>query len=118
MKAWMAATGITVVLVSGCGPSTSDNDQAIALVKLDVVLDFRDPDSATFQNIHIPQDYTGDKDIRVCGSVNAKNAYGAYVGYERFYGIVEKQGSTLKLKFTSRQTEAEKSRTWFYYPCK
>jgi hypothetical protein len=39
-----------------------------------------DPDSAEFRDLRV----STDKSI-VCGSVNAKNKFGGYVGFRRFY---------------------------------
>lgn len=42
---------------------------------------FKDPESAKFRNLFI-----SDKGVTtLCGEVNAKNSYGAYVGFRRFY---------------------------------
>ncbi|MBQ4854060.1 hypothetical protein IMW82_05180 [Rhodanobacter sp. B2A1Ga4] len=40
----------------------------------------KDPDSVKLKNVRISKD-------NVCGEVNAKNSYGAYVGYTTFYGM-------------------------------
>ncbi|ATS38430.1 MULTISPECIES: hypothetical protein [Xanthomonas] len=37
-----------------------------------------DPDSAKFRKVRL-------QGMNVCGEINGKNAYGAYVGYKRFY---------------------------------
>ncbi len=50
-----------------------------------------DPDSLKFRDIHA-SDVTrtnGKKVRRVCGEVNGKNAYGGYVGYTFFGGIMK-----------------------------
>lgn len=44
----------------------------------------KDADSAKFRNVRIGTDSTGMK--LVCGEVNAKNGFGAYVGFVAFYG--------------------------------
>jgi len=41
----------------------------------------KDPDSATFQDVHF---YSGGGVPVTCGEVNAKNGFGGYTGYERF----------------------------------
>ncbi len=43
----------------------------------------KDPDSAKFRNWAAYEVSNGDR--IVCGEVNAKNSYGAYVGFDPFY---------------------------------
>jgi hypothetical protein len=46
----------------------------------------RDPDSARFRNLRkVRSDF--EQGWKVCGEVNAKNAYGGYVGYTSFVYI-------------------------------
>lgn len=45
-----------------------------------VAAQLRDPSSAQFRNLAYHSGF-------VCGEVNGKNAYGAYEGFVRFYGI-------------------------------
>lgn len=45
---------------------------------------FRDPDSVRFRDMGIYQKYNSELKY-ICGEVNAKNGYGAYVGYKSFY---------------------------------
>lgn len=42
----------------------------------------KDPDSAQFRNVHIGIDILGNK--KVCGEINAKNAFGGYTGFTPF----------------------------------
>lgn len=44
--------------------------------------DLRDPDSARFRDVRVYLTETGAQ--VVCGEINGKNAYGAYVGYRGF----------------------------------
>ena len=57
----------------------------MAAVKSSVTANFKDPDSAKFRNVKVLVD--GDSRT-VCGEVNAKNSYGAYVGYTKFYATL------------------------------
>jgi len=43
---------------------------------------FFDPDSVEFRNVNF------DNGILMCGEVNGKNRYGAYVGFKKFYVVV------------------------------
>lgn len=52
----------------------------IASVKTFVANSLKDPESARFRSVKVKWE-------NVCGEVNAKNSYGGYVGYRRFYAI-------------------------------
>lgn len=52
----------------------------VIAVKMFVSNSLKDPDSAKFRSVKV-------KWGNVCGEVNAKNSYGGYVGYRRFYAI-------------------------------
>lgn len=51
----------------------------------------KDADSAKFKDIQYKAGETPGA-WTMCGSVNAKNAYGGYAGFERFAGFVAKDG--------------------------
>jgi len=48
----------------------------------------KDPESAQFRNLYT-KSWTGkaSPDDAVCGEVNAKNSYGGYTGFTRFYQV-------------------------------
>jgi hypothetical protein len=83
-------------------------DRSMEAVKRSVTHDFYDPESAQFRSLDVhssamplrlrvgavllgqePLKYLSEvptpKDFRGCGEVNAKNKFGAYVGYRRFH---------------------------------
>lgn len=64
-------------VVAACGASA--DEKAIDAVQQHVVENFKDPSSATFRNVKV-------SDGTVCGEVNGKNSYGAYSGFDKFYG--------------------------------
>ena len=53
----------------------------LARVKAQVTRQFKDPGSAQYRNLFI----SGNSLRVLCGEVNAKNSYGAYIGFNRFY---------------------------------
>lgn len=73
MKKYIAMVLLSVVL-AGCNGTESSAKEAVKQI-------LNDPSSAQFKNI-----YTSSYDGKpaACGEVNAKNAFGAYVGYKRF----------------------------------
>lgn len=71
MRLLLAA--LTLIVVSGC-----DKFDPFGEVKARVAGQLKDPDSAKFRDL----ERIGKA---VCGEVNAKNSYGGYIGYQRFY---------------------------------
>lgn len=63
-------------------PSAPPTDEAISNVKAMVEAKLRDPYSAQWRNLRAFQHTDGS--LIVCGEVNAKNAYGGYVGFDGF----------------------------------
>jgi hypothetical protein len=82
MKAVVAA-GL-VVAASGCDTHGAAEEAVRAQLK--------DGDSAKFRNLYVKTQFSGQyvgtkfvNDVATCGEVNAKNGYGAYTGFRRFY---------------------------------
>lgn len=60
---------------------TGDYSQQVASTKALITRDLKDPASAQFRELTMV-----DAGMMVlCGEINAKNSYGAYVGFKRFY---------------------------------
>ncbi len=60
----------------------SGNREAfLRAAKRSITHSFKDPDSALFRDLYISNKGTPT----LCGEVNAKNSYGGYVGYKRFF---------------------------------
>ena len=55
--------------------------QFVATAKSTLVNSFKDPSSAQYRDLFVS---TSSANV-LCGEVNAKNSYGAYIGYRRFY---------------------------------
>ena len=58
----------------------------VATVEAAVRRQLRDPDSARFERVEMRVDAKGAR--TVCGLVNARNAYGGYVGAQPFFGLL------------------------------
>lgn len=56
----------------------------VAKAKTAISRDLKDPDAAKFRNIGIYKSTTGKGGVSVCGEINAKNSYGAYLGFRKF----------------------------------
>lgn len=70
------------VVVAGCGESEADRDARIMFAHQErVKAQLRDPGSAQFRAVRLYK--TMDPPV-VCGEVNAKNGFGAYMGFTRF----------------------------------
>lgn len=72
-------------LPSSAPSPTFDHEELIRAAKTAVERDLRDPMSAQYRDIRV---VPGQVDI-VCGEVNAKNAYGGYVGFRRFVATTD-----------------------------
>lgn len=55
--------------------------QLIHDAKIATASQFRDPDSVQFRHVRVVNDVVGKQ---VCGELNAKNGFGAYVGFVKF----------------------------------
>ncbi len=53
----------------------------IAKAKHNITRDFKDPASVLWRNLFV----SGDQMPVLCGELNGKNSYGAFVGFRRFY---------------------------------
>ncbi|PTA87453.1 hypothetical protein CWM66_26355 [Kosakonia sp. H7A] len=67
------------MLLSACKPS---DDDMIKFGESLVKQTLKDPDSAKFNSYYRP---FGDGVGYICGTVNAKNSYGGYVGNRNYY---------------------------------
>lgn len=77
---------------SSYAKQTLSDDEAIRLVVSDVKHGLKDPYSAKFNSLFARRERAY---ISVCGEVNAKNSFGAYVGSRPFFGVVRhKQGKS------------------------
>jgi len=56
----------------------------VAQAKTKIARDLKDPDSAKFRDVGIYKSSTGKGGVAVCGEINAKNGYGAYIGFRKF----------------------------------
>lgn len=72
-------TAITLCLTTTI---TFANQNAINLAKSSIKNSMKDPDSVLFKEVKVVTNTKGQKSI--CGSYNAKNSYGGYVGYKGF----------------------------------
>jgi hypothetical protein len=67
-----ARSALVALMATACGPNAVERAKDLA------ARDLRDPGSAQFRDVR-----TGDAGS-ICGEINAKNALGAYVGFQRF----------------------------------
>lgn len=81
------AAGLAALALNAA-PAQDDVQAQAALVeraKAAVAHDLKDPWSARFRDVHVHHDFEDWK--TVCGQVNAKNSYGAYSGFQRFFYV-------------------------------
>lgn len=83
-KAKIVATLALIGVAFGAGAQSTD--QLISDAKAAIIQKLKDPASASFRDVvYVPTAQgTGGT---VCGEVNAKNAYGGYVGFTPFFVV-------------------------------
>ncbi|MDJ0087717.1 hypothetical protein [Pantoea allii] len=80
---------LSVALLTGCKPS---DDQMLRVGKDALSQALKDPSSAQFRSMHFVPDPNQSDSVAsgfVCGELNGKNSFGAYVGFKRVYIHVE-----------------------------
>jgi hypothetical protein len=103
---------LSALLFSASAFAASQEEQWIAdrlkhaepMGKQVVLSKLRDPDSAVFRNVH-----PTPNGVTLCGEVNAKNGYGGYTGFKKFYTIwqlgvvwMEGQGTYLESSYQEK----------------
>jgi len=103
-----------VLMLVACVETTAVSVQPVrlsssqlALVKGQVVENFKDPGSAQFRRIVTYRVANGD--TATCGEVNGKNSFGAYVGFKQFY--VRSNGQTVKRSYVDQDSSFGLART-------
>jgi len=87
MKFKLVTISFALCCVNGFAKNKDSNNNLVKEAKNKITENFKDPDSAKFRNVGVYKAAKGDGELSVCGEVNAKNSYGAYVGYRSFvYG--------------------------------
>ncbi len=84
----IAAVLLGISLLAGCKPGEK---KAIDLAQKEMAESLKDPDSAKFRYVRVPEiheEQDGSMLATVCGQLNAKNSYSAYVGYKKFVLIL------------------------------
>lgn len=89
LAACVTLSACVMPIESATPVALSSQDRAI--VQASMSHDLFDPSAAQFRNVRaaIVTLNSGETLRRICGEMNGKNQYGAYVGYENFSGVVE-----------------------------
>jgi hypothetical protein len=77
--------------VSAAPHTVTVSAQKMAVYQTAVADTLRDPESARFRGVRVLREADGRDAL--CGELNAKNAYGGYVGYEPFYASLVTVGN-------------------------
>ena len=91
MKSWISALALLACFSAYGQQAPKLNER---LLKEALEEELKDSDSAKIKDMRYKPDGAGL--WLMCGRVNAKNSYGAYAGYQRFSGFVEKEGQQIK----------------------
>jgi len=82
MKTLISVVCFLLVMVGNACAATNDR-AVIEAAKKAISVQLKDPYSAKFEGIYVKSMEDGSP--IVCGTVNAKNSYGAYGGMKEFY---------------------------------
>ncbi|MBT2145280.1 MULTISPECIES: hypothetical protein [unclassified Rhodanobacter] len=81
------AAALAVMVLAGAHAQTAKRaatPKELAAIKDSLQSTLKDADSLKFKDVDVSLDSKGT----LCGLLNAKNSYGAYVGYVYFFGAV------------------------------
>ena len=85
MKRFIAILS-TLIFTSSGAFAAAGHAAFVATAKRTISAGLKDPDSAKFRNLAVYRPATG-KGLALCGEINAKNMYGAYVGFRPFFSL-------------------------------
>lgn len=94
MRKWWYISALIFALTS-CSDPTSDAKKA-------VLAHLKDPSSVQWQDVRYKVMGTNPQVTYVCGAFNAKNSFGAYVGFKQFVyyqGTLEIAGEGRELEY-------------------
>ncbi|MEO1313215.1 MAG: hypothetical protein AAFV27_04990 [Pseudomonadota bacterium] len=79
-----------LLIISACVATTPTSSTPVAGAptmieagRTHLTYDFKDPSSAVFRHERMYR--LGNGDFAVCGQVNGKNSFGAYIGFQPYY---------------------------------
>lgn len=83
----LIATAVLTWLIPAMGQTLPghDDDAYFATAEAGVKTKLKDPESAQFRNLVVHDVKNGS--ALICGQVNAKNAFGGYVGFRNFFAL-------------------------------
>ncbi|VVM63277.1 hypothetical protein PS645_01379 [Pseudomonas fluorescens] len=93
----LALLAVCTLMLSGCEDQLQLTVEA---AKKGVASAFKDPEAVQFADFTISADGK-----RACGKLNAKNGYGAYVGYESFGAALQGRGAELTVTDVKLETQ-------------
>ena len=101
IKTALALAALVLIAATRPAPKPSPDAALFAEARRVTANQMRDPDSARFRNLRkVRSDM--DQGWKVCGEINAKNAYGGYVGYRVFVYFPSVHQSLLRSEVSER----------------
>lgn len=100
--------------VAACDRIPGTDQHAISAAQLKAAENLRDPLAAQFRRVKLVQhpptaDSKAKPDRFVCGEMNAKNAYGGYIGFSRFFVDIDREVVALDPQVEATQEDVEES---------
>lgn len=93
MKKWLVSLTVCAVAAGAFAQKSAKVPtikEQVAMAKTNLVANFLDPDAAKFRGLTgygMKHPDGSGQVVALCGEVNAKNKFGAYTGFRRFYSI-------------------------------
>ncbi len=75
----------------------------------------KDPESVKFRGVFETREKDDETWIAICGEVNAKNSYGAYIGYQKFVAAGGINESEADFTYVVPQSDLEHALQWSMY---
>jgi len=75
------------IAASELGPARVTTSQELQAIVGEVGKGLKDADSAKFSDVRIKEKIGSPQEKYICGKVNAKNEFGAYVGFKYFFAV-------------------------------
>jgi hypothetical protein len=92
MRVTVAVVLAGFVVSAGAAPKGVALKALVLKAKENLTTDFNDPRGAQYRGLFVSQ---SDALSILCGEVNGKNVYGAYVGFRKFYAVPFRDGVKL-----------------------
>jgi hypothetical protein len=108
MKTKFALASFLVLASVSAYAANVSVSQGVKRGKEAISREFKDPNSVQWKDIFLNRTTQGE--YALCGHLNAKNSYGAYVGFRGFYTVVDMQKDEGEARLAEARRMLEQSK--------